>query len=65
MQCLELLIDMHKSYYDKEYPMSNREKALNPKTGNVYCHGCDRALVPDGSKCHVCGRQNGKKRFKI
>ena len=45
--------------------MSNREKALDPKRGNTYCGGCDKALVPDGSKCHLCGWFSGKKKFKI
>jgi hypothetical protein len=56
---------MHKSYYDTDYKMSNREKVLNPKRGNTYCGGCDRALVPAGAKCHICGWHEGRKRYKV
>ena len=55
---------MNKNYYDVDYPQTNRDKSHSPKKGNTYCGGCDRALVPDGSKCHVCGWRNGKRRMK-
>jgi hypothetical protein len=55
-------------YYDDDYKPSNREKSMTPKRGATYCatycNGCDRALVPDGSRCHVCGWHKGKKKLK-
>jgi len=52
------------NYYDEDYPQTNRDKSRAPKKGNTYCWGCDRALVPDGSKCHICGCRNGKRKLK-
>ena len=56
---------MKKNYYDSDYPMTNRDKKLQPKRGNTYCGGCDRQLVPDGAKCDFCGWYRGKYRLKI
>lgn len=55
---------MNKNYYDDDYPPTNRDRKLSPKRGNTYCGGCDRELVPDGSKCTICGWRNGKRRLK-
>jgi hypothetical protein len=54
---------MHKSYYDEDYRMSNREKVLNPKRGFGYCM-CDRIQIGDWSKCPICGGRNGRRRYK-
>lgn len=43
---------------------TNRTRRLKPKPGFKYCSGCDKALVPDGVKCPICGSFNGPKRFK-
>ncbi len=43
---------------------TNRTRRLKPKPGFSYCSGCDKALVPDGVKCPICGSFNGPKRFK-
>ena len=42
----------------------NRLASRNPKMGKTYC-ACDKALVGEGQKCHVCGKtyktKHGKK----
>ena len=54
---------MHQSYYDEEYSQNNRQKVLNPKKGFAYC-GCDKVRIGAWSKCPLCHRRNGRKRFK-
>jgi len=44
--------------------LTNREKRLKPKSGQVWCNGCDRYVVADWKKCPVCGTRNNIKRFK-
>lgn len=56
---------MHKSYYDDEYEMSNREKTKNPRGDKSSWCVCDVWKTNDGEKCPNCFRRNGKKRFKI
>lgn len=55
---------MNKNYYDVDYSQTNRDKRMTPRKGWAYCGGCDRECVPDGSKCTLCGRRNGKKRLR-
>lgn len=47
----------------------NRLAKSNPKMGKTYCGCCDRALIGEGQKCHVCGNvyktTHGKKRNYI
>jgi RNase P subunit RPR2 len=59
---------MHKTYYDEDYKMTNREKVLNPKADKAsYCENCDRDVVLEGQRCSVCHMIAGwpRKRFKI
>ena len=62
------LKSMHKTYYDEDYGMSNRERVLNPKSDkHSWCINCDRNLVSEGRKCRVCHCRAGypRRRFKI
>lgn len=54
---------MHQSYYDENYIPHNRQKTLNPKKGFAWC-ACDHVRIGDWSKCPICFRRNGRKRFK-
>lgn len=59
---------MHKTYYDTDYKMNNREKVLHPKGDkHSWCEHCDRDLVSEGAKCKTCGYTAGypRKRFKV
>jgi len=55
---------MKKSYEDVVYKYTNRQEAQQAKLGRGWCMVCDRALVGFGSKCPVCGKSDGTKRFK-
>jgi hypothetical protein len=43
----------------EDYKPSNREEAMQPKSGKFWC-GCDRFLVGPGQKCPVCGDRVGQ-----
>lgn len=47
----------------QEVPLTNRERARNPRGRSFWC-GCDMRGVWAGQKCSTCGRRNGKKRWK-
>lgn len=44
-----------------EYQKTNREKSRRARLGYYYCHGCDKAMVAIGGKCHLCGHRRNKK----
>lgn len=50
---------------DYKYQPTNREKAIKAKHGYDWCLGCDRAQVPEGKKCPVCGRKKYRKKIRI
>jgi hypothetical protein len=54
---------MNQSYYDEEYPETNRDKVLAPQKKFFYCI-CDMDAVRPWKKCSVCNRRNGRKRLK-
>ena len=39
----------------------NRNKMQDNANGSDYCRACDRARVPAGGKCPVCGNKRGRK----
>ena len=45
--------------------MTNRIRKFLPKFGLYWCGGCDRELVGDWKRCPVCGKRNGRRRFKM
>lgn len=54
---------MEQEIKEKEV-LTNRQKVMLPKSGRCWCHGCDHALVNDGSKCPYCGKRDVRKRLK-
>lgn len=40
----------------------NRDRNTEPVRVRTWCGGCDAALVPDGTKCPVCGHRKKTKR---
>lgn len=55
---------MNKNYYDDDYTESNRDRVLNPRGDKGHWCLCDRTHVRDNERCSVCGRKNGRYRFK-
>jgi uncharacterized paraquat-inducible protein A len=51
---------------NEDYPKSNREKRLTPKSHSLHwCNCCDATKVHDNEKCRVCGVVGGPvKRLK-
>jgi hypothetical protein len=54
---------MLKNYHDEDYKPNNREKVLSPKIGLNWCL-CDRTHAGDWEKCPICGKRNGRRRYK-
>ena len=57
---------MNKSYYDADYPQTNRDKAMRPIRDKCWCEHCDRNIVAVGARCSICHYINGwpRKRLK-
>ena len=53
----------HKKPIDPDYLPSNRDKARVSTKAVFYCI-CDRAMVGDVGRCHVCGKINNPKKIK-
>jgi hypothetical protein len=50
---------------NEHHNKTNREKAQAPKSKTMHwCDYCDANYIASGSKCGVCGKISGIRRFK-
>jgi len=57
---------MTDKYEDYEYQKTNREKSIQPSSGEYWCDTCDRCMVANGKKCPICNAiQGGRKKVLL